>query len=159
MLREGLSVQAGGPLLFGKKGGEDENEQADLSTCSADLTQAQTDLGTCTDDLDACQAATGGTAFPATGQTRSFLARKTGDSTSDPVPVPDDGAVRAGAPMSFQDNGDGTITDLNTGLMWEKKCGLNCLDAGGLAMSLHEMGVVTYYAWSAIFADAVTVPA
>jgi hypothetical protein len=32
-----------------------------------------------------------------------------------------DGHVRAGRPISFTDNGDGTITDNNTGLMWEKK--------------------------------------
>src|SRR5437870_9536123 len=32
-----------------------------------------------------------------------------------------DGAVRAGASRSFTDNGDGTITDNTTGLMWEKK--------------------------------------
>jgi len=38
-----------------------------------------------------------------------------------------DGDVRAGAPLAYQDNGDGTITDLNTGLMWEKKD-----DAGGI---------------------------
>ena len=31
-----------------------------------------------------------------------------------------DGDVRAGATQSFQDNGDGTITDLNTRLVWEK---------------------------------------
>ena len=33
----------------------------------------------------------------------------------------DDGAVQAGAPLRYRDNGDGTISDLNTGLMWEKK--------------------------------------
>jgi len=47
-------------------------------------------------------------AFPATGQTSSFHAG-------------DDGAIQAGAPLQFEDNGDGTITDENTGLMWEKK--------------------------------------
>jgi hypothetical protein len=41
--------------------------------------------------------------------------------------VPDDGTVRAGAALSYVDNGDGTITDVNTGLMWEKKS-----DDGGL---------------------------
>ena len=35
--------------------------------------------------------------------------------------------ARVGAPLSFTDNGDGTITDNNTGLMWEKKS-----DDGGL---------------------------
>jgi hypothetical protein len=32
-----------------------------------------------------------------------------------------DGDIRLGAPLSHQDNGDGTITDKNTKLMWEKK--------------------------------------
>jgi hypothetical protein len=31
-----------------------------------------------------------------------------------------DGDIRAGVPLSFTDNGDGTITDNNTGLVWEK---------------------------------------
>jgi len=35
--------------------------------------------------------------------------------------VRDDGFVKAGGPLSYHDNGDGTISDLNTGLMWEKK--------------------------------------
>jgi len=38
-----------------------------------------------------------------------------------------DGALQAGATRSFTDNGDGTITDHTTGLMWEKKD-----DAGGI---------------------------
>ena len=33
----------------------------------------------------------------------------------------DDGAIRAGAPLIHRDNGDGTITDKNTNLVWEKK--------------------------------------
>jgi len=32
-----------------------------------------------------------------------------------------DGEIRAGATLAYVDNGDGTITDVNTGLMWEKK--------------------------------------
>ena len=32
-----------------------------------------------------------------------------------------DGDIQAGATLSYTDNGDGTITDNNTGLMWEKK--------------------------------------
>ena len=35
---------------------------------------------------------------------------------------PDDGALRAGSTPAYVDNGDATITDLATGLMWEKKC-------------------------------------
>lgn len=46
--------------------------------------------------------------FPATGQTTSFAAG-------------DDGDIRAGAPLRYRDNHDGTITDKNTNLVWEKK--------------------------------------
>jgi hypothetical protein len=46
--------------------------------------------------------------FPVTGQTTSYAAR-------------DDGDIQAGAPLTHTDNGDGTITDENTGLVWEKK--------------------------------------
>lgn len=52
--------------------------------------------------------------LPATGQTTAFGPGSDGD-------------VQAGAPLSYVDNGDGTITDLNTGLMWEKKD-----DSGGI---------------------------
>ncbi len=61
--------------------------------------------------------------FPASGQTTSY-----GPGS--------DGEVRAGAALSYTDNGDGTITDNNTGLMWEKK------DQSG---GIHDMGNV--YAW------------
>jgi len=62
---------------------------------------------------DTCGAST----FPATGQTTSHPPiLKTTDA-----PVRDDGVVRAGGALSYQNNGDGTITDLNTGLMWEQK--------------------------------------
>lgn len=45
---------------------------------------------------------------PATGQTTSYGPGSDGD-------------LRAGDPLRYLDNADGTITDLNTGLMWEKK--------------------------------------
>lgn len=47
-------------------------------------------------------------ALPASGQTTAYGTES-------------DGAIRSGAPLAYLDNGDGTITDLNTGLMWEKK--------------------------------------
>lgn len=65
-------------------------------------------------------------AFPATGQITAYTANKN-DGLSGAVAVPDDGTVQAGAPLSFTDNGNGTITDNNTGLVWEKKG-----DNGGL---------------------------
>lgn len=58
--------------------------------------------------------------FPATGQTTAYTADKN-DGIAGAVAVPDDGTVQAGATLSYTDNGDGTITDNNTGLMWEKK--------------------------------------
>lgn len=64
--------------------------------------------------------------LPATGQTTAYPAEKK-DGIMGAVVVPDDGTMQAGAPLSYTDNGDGTITDNNTGLMWEKKS-----DDGGL---------------------------
>jgi hypothetical protein len=61
--------------------------------------------------------------FPASGQTTSYGPGSDGD-------------VKAGAALSYIDNGDGTITDLNTGLMWEKK------DAAG---GIHDQG--NRYTW------------
>jgi len=55
----------------------------------------------------------------ATGQTRCDQ----GDGTLGTCPGPEpgqDGDAQAGAPARFTDNGDGTITDHVTGLMWEK---------------------------------------
>ncbi len=59
-------------------------------------------LTTCSDDHICKQR------FPASGQTTAYGAGSDGD-------------VRAGAALSYTDNGDGTISDNNTGLMWEKK--------------------------------------
>ena len=55
-----------------------------------------------------------GQRFPASGQTTSY-----GPGS--------DGNVRAGAALSYADNGNGTITDNNTKLIWEKKD-----DSGGI---------------------------
>ena len=59
----------------------------------------------------------GASTFPATGQTAPAADTMTHTGAT----VRDDGFVKAGGPLSYQDNGDGTITDLNTLLMWEKK--------------------------------------
>lgn len=58
----------------------------------------------CSFDFSGCQAQ----AFPASGQTTSYG-------------LGSDGDLQAGATRTYIDNGDGTITDANTGLMWEKK--------------------------------------
>jgi len=59
----------------------------------------------------------GSSTFPATGQ----ITPATGTMTHTGATVRDDGFVKAGGALSYQDNGDGTVTDLNTMLMWEKK--------------------------------------
>lgn len=75
--------------------------------------------------------------LPASGQTKSYKADRESSRGKGAVAVPDDGRLRAGAPLSYRDNGDGTITDLNTGLMWEKKC----RDCGGL----HDWDLKSYW--------------
>jgi uncharacterized protein DUF1566 len=91
-----------------------------LASCTTNLNTSNASLATCTTNLNACNAALAGARrLPATGQTTSYTAG-------------DDGAIQAGATLSYRDNGDGTITDNNTGLMWEK------LSADG---SIHDFGI------------------
>jgi len=52
-----------------------------------------------------------------------------------------DGDLQKGAALAYVDNGDGTITDVNTGLMWEK------LSQDG---SIHDWGKI--YTWDNAFA-------
>ena len=85
------------------------------------------------DDIGKCEAST----FPATGQTKPFTADT---SVGYETELRDDGAVKAGGRLHYRDNGDGTIIDLNTGLMWEKKS-----NDGGL----HDWG--NKYLWSFAF--------
>ncbi len=89
-----------------------------LALCNTDRGQLQADLATCANDLAVCEA--DAVAFPASGQTTAFTSEKN-DGITGPVAVPDDGVMQAGVSLSYTDNGDGTITDNSTGLMWEKK--------------------------------------
>jgi hypothetical protein len=80
----------------------------------------------------------GCTQFPATGQTTCW----NGAGTLIPCAgTGQDGDIRAGAVLSYTDNGDGTITDNNTGRMWAKKS-----DDG----SIHDKD--TTYTWENAFA-------
>jgi hypothetical protein len=89
---------------------------ANLSTCNASLSDTQATLTGCQQDLQTCQQSA--QRFPATGQTTCWA----GDGTAiDCSGTGQDGEVQAGGALAFVDNGDGTITDLNTHLMWEKK--------------------------------------
>ncbi|MGH7856865.1 MAG: DUF1566 domain-containing protein [Candidatus Binatia bacterium] len=71
---------------------------------------------------------------PATGQTTSYASG-------------DDGDVEAGAALSYTDNGDGTITDDNTGLMWEKKDSLGAPPNGGPRNPLNPHDADNCYSW------------
>lgn len=76
--------------------------------------------------------------LPATGQTACW----NGSGTAIPCAgTGQDGELQEGAPLSYADNGDGTISDNNTGLMWEKQS-----DDG----SIHDKDNV--YTWSNAFA-------
>jgi hypothetical protein len=83
-----------------------------LTSCSDDgicsTASCPSQLATCRDELATCRAQPGGQRFPASGQTTAYGPGSDGD-------------VRAGAALAYRDNLDGTITDNNTGLMWEKK--------------------------------------
>src|SRR5438093_12910544 len=55
--------------------------------------------------------------LPVTGQTTCW------DGSGNVIPCAgtgQDGELRKGAPLAYVDEGDGTVTDVNTGLMWEK---------------------------------------
>src|SRR5438034_4539784 len=76
--------------------------------------------------------------LPATGQTTCW------DSSGTVIPCTgtgQDGDLQKGAPLSYTDNGDGTLTDNNTGLVWEKQ------SSDG---SIHDMG--NAYTWDNAFA-------
>jgi len=84
----------------------------------------------------ACSASTG--ALPATGQT---MCRNYAGSVIPCADTGHDGDTQAGATLDYTDNGDGTITDNNTGLMWEK------LSDDG---SIHDLD--NTYTWDDAFA-------
>jgi hypothetical protein len=88
----------------------------------------------CGYDTSACE----NPALPATGQTTCW---NSGGSVIACAGTGHDGDVQAGATLAYVDNGDGTITDLNTGLMWEKLSDNS---------SIHDKD--TLYTWDNAFA-------
>ncbi len=75
----------------------------------------------------------GPSSLPASGQLVSFAPG-------------DDGQRRTGMPLAYLDNHNGTITDLNTGLTWEKKVGMDGMPNGN---DLHDADNV--YPWIEAF--------
>ena len=82
-----------------------------------------------------------------------------GGSTGEGSPsAGDDGNVRSGAVLAYQDNGDGTIADVNTGLRWEKKVGFNgqpspCSNETGSCANPHDAD--NLYTWLDGSADGI----
>lgn len=79
---------------------------------------------TCTDTCGLDTRGCSSRGVPATGQTTCF---DTAGATIACAGTGQDGADQAGTARTYADNGDGTITDVATGLQWEKLD-----DAGGL---------------------------
>ena len=88
----------------------------DLGTCNGDLATCNAALGTCPTDLAACLAAPQGQRVR-TGQTQCW---NSSNVLTPCAGTGQDGDTLTGLTVSFTDNGDGTITDNRTGLMWEK---------------------------------------
>ena len=84
----------------------DAEDSADA--CQADSATCPNELAACQDDVAACDGIPNGS-----GPFRTEEATSYGPGS--------DGDLQLGTPRSFADNGDGTITDNMTGLMWEKK--------------------------------------
>ncbi len=93
-------------------------------------------LPECQAQLSACQA--GAQAFPATGQTTCW---NSAGQVISCTGTGQDGDIQAVATLVYTGNGDGTITDNNTKLVWEKQSG------GG---SIHDIDNV--YTWADAFA-------
>jgi hypothetical protein len=94
----------------------------DLATCTTDLATTEADLATCNGDLGTCNGdlTTRGPPAPLlkTGQTSCW--DEGGSPVSCAFRTYADGNQQSGVALSYVDNGNGTVTDVNTGLMWEK---------------------------------------
>ena len=88
--------------------------------CNGDGTVSVSELITAiTGSLNGCSDTVQPTCpLLATGQATGY---KASDNDLRPVLVPDDGTLMIGRKQGYVDNSDGTITDTNTGLMWETK--------------------------------------
>jgi hypothetical protein len=108
--------------------------------------------GTVTDGVSAVDVAIAGCTVPpplpaaltATGQRTCWTAGFKIDCSL----TGQDGEVKAGAELSYTDNGDGTITDNNTGLIWEKKTLTYPYD-------IHTLDNI--YSWDGAFSDFIAV--
>ena len=113
--------------------------QASLTICTGNLGTCNTTLTTCQNDLTTCQAAPQGQRLK-TGQTQCWDAAGAGIPCAG---TGQDGELQKGLAHAYVDNGDGTITDTTTGLMWEKLANFG-------RGSIHSLDTV--YRWTDAFA-------
>ncbi|MGH7800205.1 MAG: DUF1566 domain-containing protein [Thermodesulfobacteriota bacterium] len=106
---------------------------ADLGTCNANLGSCTTNLSTCNTNLAACQAATCNNGIAEFGEAcdgenlQGETCQTQGFQSGTLVCVSCDFDTTGCTKARFVDNGDGTVTDNQEGLMWEKKD-----DSGGI---------------------------
>ena len=108
-----------------------DQTRTDLVTCSTDVNQAWSYLGICNTDLDqarvdlgTCSAALSECGSNQVSCPEAAPVAKTGQTTS--YTAGDDGDLQAGIALTaprFIDNGDGTVADNLTGLIWMKDAG------------------------------------
>ena len=134
-----LTAAAGGASLADYPG-EIAQCDADLDGCNANLTTAQGALASCAASLAACQA----NPPAATIETGQTTCANSSGSVIACTGTGQDGDLQRGLARSYTDNGDGTITDHDTGLMWEK------LSDDG---SIHDKDTV--FTWDNAFATKV----
>jgi hypothetical protein len=84
------------------------SDDATAGAAGASLPDYVGDLASCNANLAACLGGLPPAPVLETGQTTAYGAGSDGD-------------LRKGIAQGYADNGDGTITDTKTGLMWEKK--------------------------------------
>jgi hypothetical protein len=123
---------------------------AGVCPSEGDMGAVEALIDNCFADFSAALAGTpnppcvpGGGAFPTTGQTTCWNSEGAVIACAG---TGQDGDIRAGATLSYTDNGDGTITDNNTRLMWEKKS----LD-GNTTTNIHHRDRM--YTWANAFAE------
>lgn len=91
---------------------------AQLFACNASLSIARAGTATAA-DVASGKTFSSGAGLGVTGTANLNGLLETGETT--PYGPGSDGAVQAGSERSFIDNGDGTVTDRGSGLVWEKK--------------------------------------
>lgn len=90
---------------------------ADLITCTQNLDQTSYDLNICESGLLHCKE--NAVLLPATGQTTCWT--EDGGMIDCDVEAGEDGYFEAGGGLAYIWNNDGTLMDVNTKLMWERK--------------------------------------